>query len=40
MKILQKELQKYVINMKIIVVEDDNLVSKYFLNFINDGLDL
>lgn len=25
---------------KVIVVEDDNLVSKYFLNYINDGLNL
>ena len=23
---------------KVIVIEDDNEVSKYFLNFINDGL--
>ncbi len=25
---------------RVIVVEDDNLVSKFFLNFINDGLDI
>jgi hypothetical protein len=25
---------------KVIVVEDDNLVSKYFLNYINDGLNI
>ena len=25
---------------KVIVLEDDNKTSKYFLNFINDGLNL